>query len=52
MKHIIAVVLIGLLAAPPAAAGQNAGKPIDWQRARKLKAGTEIVLTVTGGQPT
>jgi hypothetical protein len=52
MKRIIATILIGLLVAPPATAGQKSGKPIDWQKAQKLKAGTEIELTVTGGQPT
>ena len=52
MKRVIAMILIGLLVAPPASAGQKQGKPIDWQKAQKLKAGTEIELTVTGGQPT
>ncbi len=52
MKRVIATVLIGLLVAPPASAGQKPGKPIDWQKAQKLKPGTEIVLTITGGQPT
>jgi hypothetical protein len=51
MKRIITMVLIGLLVAPPASAGQTPGKPIEWQKARTLKAGTEIVLTVAGGQP-
>jgi hypothetical protein len=52
MKRIIAMILIGLLAAPPASAGEKQGKPIDWQKTQTLKPGTEIVLTVTGGQPT
>jgi hypothetical protein len=52
MKRLIAMVLIGLLVAPPASAGQKQGKPIDWQKAQTLKPGTEVVLTVTGGQPT
>ena len=46
------MVLIGLLIAPPASAGQTPGKPIEWQKTRSLKAGTEIVLTVAGGEPT
>jgi len=52
MKRIIAMILIGLLVAPPTSAGQKHGKPIDWQKVQKLKPGTEIVLTATGGQPT
>jgi hypothetical protein len=52
MKRVIATVLIVLLIAPPAYAGQKQGKPIDWQKAQQLKPGTKIVLTVTGGQPT
>ena len=52
MKRVIAMILIGLLVAPPASAGQKQGKPIDWQKAQTLRPGTEIVLTVTGGQPT
>jgi hypothetical protein len=52
MKRITATILIGLLVAPPASAGQKQGKPIEWQKAQKLKPGTEIVLTFTGGQPT
>ena len=52
MKRGIAMVLVGLLVAPSASAGQKQGKPIDWQEAQKLKSGTEIVLTVTGDQPT
>jgi hypothetical protein len=48
MKRIIAVVLITLLVAPPVDARQKQSEPIDWQ---KLKAGTEIVLTVVNGQP-
>ena len=38
MKRVIAMTLIGLLVAPPASAGQKQGKPIDWQKAQKLKA--------------
>ena len=52
MKRLIAMILICLLVAPPAYAGEKPGKPIDWQKAQTLKAGTEIVLTVAGGQPT
>ena len=52
MKRKLAVVLIGLLIAPPASAVQKPNNTIDWQRVQKLTAGTEIVLTVTGGQPT
>jgi hypothetical protein len=52
MKRIIATILIGLLVVPPAFASEKPGKPIDWQKVRSLKAGSEIVLTVTGGQPT
>ena len=52
MKRIIATVLICLLVAPPASAGQKANKPISWEQAKKLKAGTEIDLTVTNAQPT
>ena len=52
MKRIIATILICVLVAPPASAGQKQGKPIDWQKVQTLKARTEIVLTVTGGQPT
>lgn len=52
MKRAIAVILSCLLIAPPASAGQKRGTPIDWQHARKLKAGTDIVLTVTGGEST
>ena len=52
MKRVIAMILIGLLVAPPASAGQKQGKPIDWQKAQTLKPGTEVVLTVTRGQPT
>jgi hypothetical protein len=51
MKRVIAMILIGLLVAPPASAGQKQGKPIDWQKAQTLKPGTEVVLTVTGAQP-
>ena len=51
MKRLIAMILIGLLVAPPASAGQKQGKPIDWQKAQTLKPGTEVVLTVTGAQP-
>ena len=52
MRRIVAVVLITLLVAPPALADQKQGKPISWEKAKKIGAGTEIVLTVTGGQPT
>jgi hypothetical protein len=52
MRRIIATILIALLVAPPASAGQKQGKPIDWQKTQTLRPGTEIVLTVTGGQPT
>ena len=52
MTRLIAMILISLLVAPPASAGQKQGKPIDWQKAQTLRPGTEIVLTVTGGQPT
>ena len=51
MKRVIAMILIDLLVAPPASAGQKQGKPIDWQKAQTLKPGTEVVLTVTGAQP-
>ena len=51
MRRILATILICLLVAPPASAGDKPGKPIDWQKAQKLKGGTEIVLTITGGQP-
>jgi len=52
MKRVIAMILIGLLVAPPASAGQKPLKTIDWQKAQTLKPGTAIVLTVTGSQPT
>lgn len=52
MQRTVAAILIGLLVAPPASAGQKQGKPIDWQEAQKLQPGTEIALTVTGNQPT
>jgi hypothetical protein len=52
MKRSIAMILICLLVAPPASAGQKANKPISWEQAKKLKAGTEIDLTVTNAQPT
>jgi hypothetical protein len=52
MRRIVAIILVGLLVAPPASAAQKAGRPISWEEARRLKAGTETVLTVTGGQPT
>jgi len=52
MKRTVAVILISLLVAPPASAGQKPGKPIRWEKAQQLRAGTEVMLTVTGGQPT
>jgi hypothetical protein len=52
MKRLIAMILVGLLVAPPASAGEKPGKPITWKNVQQLKPGTEIVLTVTGGQPT
>ena len=52
MKRIIATVLIVLLVVPPASAGQRSGKPLDWQIAQTLRPGTEVVLTVLGGQAT
>ena len=45
MKRIVALVLIGALIAPPALARPTEGKPISWQKAQTLKAGTEIVPT-------
>jgi hypothetical protein len=51
MRRILATILICLLVAPPASAGEKPGKRIEWQKAQKLKGGTEIVLTITGGQP-
>lgn len=51
MKRPIATILIGLLVVPPASAGQKPGKPIDWQNVQTLRTGTQIVVTVTGGQP-
>jgi hypothetical protein len=51
MKRIIALILIVLLVAPPVSARQKPGKPINWQDVQTLKAGTEVVLTVPGGQP-
>lgn len=51
MRRMVALVLIGALIAPPALAGPTQGKPISWQKAQTLKAGTEIVVTVAGGQP-
>ena len=44
--------LISLFVAAPASAGQEPPKSADWQKAETLKAGTEVVLTVTGEQPT
>jgi len=52
MRRIVATILIALLVAPPASTGQTPGKPIEWQKTRSLEAGTEIVLTVAGGEPT
>jgi len=51
MRRVVALVLIGALIAPSVSAAQAEGKPISWQEAKKLKAGTKIVLTITGGQP-
>jgi hypothetical protein len=52
MKRIVALILISLLVAPPASADQSPPKPITWEKAQKLTAGKEILLTITGGQPT
>ena len=52
MKRIISAILVCLLVAPPAFAGQKPNKPISWEKTQKLKPGTELVLTVTGGTPT
>jgi len=52
MKRIVAVILISLLVAPPASAGQKPGKPITWEKTQQLKAGTEIMLTVKDSPPT
>ena len=49
MKRTIAAVLIASLVAPPASARQ---KPVEWEKVKKLPPGTEVVLTVAGGQPT
>lgn len=49
MKRSLAAVLIASLVASPASAGQ---KPVEWEKVKKLSPGTEIVLTVAGGQPT
>ena len=51
MKRVIAVILTSLLVTPPASAAEKPGKPIDWQKAKTLRAGTEIFLTTTDGQP-
>src|SRR5512139_3246939 len=52
MRRIVALVLVGVFVAPPVSAGQAPGKPIAWEKAQRLKGGTEIMLTVTGGLPT
>jgi hypothetical protein len=52
MKRVMAMILITLLVVPPASASEKPGKPIDWQKAQTLEPGTEVILTVTGGQPT
>jgi hypothetical protein len=52
MKRMVAVILISLLVAPPASAGQKPGKPITWEEAQQLNAGTEIMLTVKDSPPT
>jgi len=52
MKRIVAVILISLLVAPPASAGQKPAKPLDWEKLKGLRAGTEIMLTVADGQAT
>jgi hypothetical protein len=52
MRRIVAIVLMTLLVASPALAEQQQGKRISWEKAQRTEAGTEIVLTVTGGQPT
>ena len=52
MTRIIAVILITLLVAPSASAGPRRGKPINWEKVQKLKAGSKLILTTQGGQPT
>ena len=49
MRGAVAVILIGLLVAPPVSAAQKLGKPIEWQKVQTLKPGTEIVVRFTGG---
>ena len=52
MKRIVALILAGLLVAPPASADQKPPKPLTWEKAQKLRAGKEILLTIAGEQPT
>lgn len=52
MRRLIATIFTVLLVAPSASAGQEGGKPSDWQHAQTLTAGTEIVITAIGGGAT
>jgi hypothetical protein len=49
MRRAVSVILIYLLAAPPASAAQSMGKPIEWQQVQTLKPGTEIVVRLARG---
>ncbi len=51
MKRIVAFILISLLVAPPASAGQQPPKAIAWEQAQQLEPGKEILVTLTGEQP-
>lgn len=49
MRRVVAGVLIGVLVAPPASAGQKLAKPIEWQG---LRIGMTVALTTREGPST
>ncbi len=51
MRSIIHVPLVSLLVVQVAMAGQETGRPIPWEKTRKVTSGTEVILVVTGSQP-
>jgi hypothetical protein len=52
MQRIVAVILVILLVAPPASAGQKPNAPVDWDKVQRLKPGTTITLSIRGQAPT
>ena len=52
MQRIVAVILVILLVAPPASAGQTTNTPVDWDKVQRLKPGTTITLSIRGQAPT